>query len=87
MLFGKAMRIIRAREGVSQTWLQDATGIPQTRISQAEDGRINLKSEERVLVRRALSWPFTADCVLDKLDSMRLRGDDELPDAVHVNAD
>ncbi len=51
---GESVRIIRELQGLSQTQLSAACGIPQTTISGIETGRINLGVERAKTLANAL---------------------------------
>jgi transcriptional regulator with XRE-family HTH domain len=51
---GESVRIIRELQGLSQVQLSALCGIPQTTISGAETGRINLGVERAKVLARAL---------------------------------
>ena len=52
---GESVRIIRELQGMSQTELSEATGIPQSTISAIENDRVNLGVERAKVMARALS--------------------------------
>lgn len=51
---GESVRIIRELQGLTQTQLADACGIPQTTISGIETGRVNLGVERAKTLATAL---------------------------------
>lgn len=51
---GESVRIIRELQGLTQTQLSDACGIPQTTISGIETGRVNLGVERAKMLATAL---------------------------------
>jgi transcriptional regulator with XRE-family HTH domain len=51
---GESVRIIRELQGLSQSQLSEACGIPQTTISGIETGRINLGVERAKALATAL---------------------------------
>jgi len=51
---GESVRIIRELQGLSQSQLSEACGIPQTTISGIETGRINLGVERAKALASAL---------------------------------
>jgi transcriptional regulator with XRE-family HTH domain len=51
---GESVRIIRELQGLSQTELSKATGIPQSTISAIENDRVNLGVERAKVIARAL---------------------------------
>jgi DNA-binding XRE family transcriptional regulator len=51
---GESVRIIRELQGLSQNQLAAAAGIPRTRISNVERGRVNLGVERAKALARAL---------------------------------
>ncbi|HEX7732954.1 MAG TPA: helix-turn-helix transcriptional regulator [Rhodanobacter sp.] len=51
---GESVRIIRELQGLTQTQLAEACGIPQTTISGIETGRVNLGVERAKTLARAL---------------------------------
>ena len=51
---GESVRLIRELQGLTQTQLSEACGIPQTTISGIETGRINLGVERAKTLATAL---------------------------------
>lgn len=51
---GESVRIVRELQGLTQTQLSSACGIPQTTISAIETGRINLGVERAKTLAKAL---------------------------------
>ena len=67
MDFGTKMRIVRALRNMSQVELSAKSGVAMAFISRAERGKHLLKQEAQFQVRMALSWPETADQVIENL--------------------
>lgn len=57
MEYGKQLRIMRIVRGMSQVEVEDATGIPNTRLSLLETGKSLPNVEWAAAIKAALGWP------------------------------
>lgn len=57
-LTGKTLAGIRSREGVTQIWLAENTGIPQRHISEMEHGKRTIGKKNAKLLARALNTDY-----------------------------
>lgn len=55
MLNGKSLRDMRGVVGITQTELAKKSGIDRSRLSTAENGHVQLSSEELATIQRVLS--------------------------------
>lgn len=67
MDFGRRMRALRAVSGISQKGLAEATGIPNTNLSDMETGKALPNAEWEHRIRAALGWTPAVDAALDAL--------------------